>query len=106
MSPRYVAARLSLSEILLSTRIVKKFSLTTCWQGKLNMPISPFVPGLMPPLGTDQKGRYFWTEGSTVIVVGEQVGVVSGAEQRVPLRAAAEGTVSTSVMPFDCLIPS
>src|ERR1700731_4610630 len=101
MSRRYVAPRLSLSEILLSTRVVKKFSLTTCWLAKVNIPISPFAPALMPPLGRGQRGRYFWAEGSTVIVVGEQAGVVSGAEQRVPARAAADGTVSKLVMPFD-----
>src|ERR1700688_1035158 len=60
LSPRYVAARLSLSEILISPRVVKKkFSLTTCWPAKLNIPRSPFDPALMPPLGRDQKGRYF-----------------------------------------------
>src|ERR1700674_5686796 len=101
MSPRYVAVRLSFSEILLSTRIVKKFSLMTCWPAKVKIPMSPFVPDLVPPLGTCQKGRYFWAEGSTVIVFGEQAGVVSGAEHRVPARAAADGTVFTVVMPFD-----
>src|ERR1700692_2737755 len=101
MSPRYVAARLSLSEILASPRVVKKFSLTTCWAAKVKIPMSPSVPELMPPLGRGQKGRYFWAEWSTVTVVGVQAGVVSGAEQRVPLRAAAEGTVTTLVMPFD-----
>src|ERR1700674_5320184 len=101
MSPRYLAVRLSLSEILLSTRAVRKFSLIACWPAKVKIPISPFDPALMPPLGTDQKGRYFWAEGSTVIVLGEQAGVVSGAEQSIPLRAATDGTVSTSVTPFD-----
>src|ERR1700730_4913832 len=106
MSPWYVVARLSLSEILSSTRVVKKFSLMTCWPAKVKIPISPFVPDLMPPLGRGQKGRYFCAEASTVIAVGVQAGIGSGAEQRVPLRAAAEGTVSTAVMPFDCRIPS
>src|ERR1700756_4823688 len=101
MSPRYVAARLSLSEILLSTRIVMKFSLMACWPAKVKIPISPFEPGWVPPLGAGQKGRYFWADGSTVIGVGEQAGVVSGAEQRVPPCAATDGTVSTLVMPFD-----
>src|ERR1700730_12537072 len=99
MSLTYVPVRVSLSEMLLSTRVVKKFSLTTCWTAKLNIPISPFVPGLMPRLGTGQKGRYFCTEGSTVIGVGVQGGVVSGAEHRIPPRAATEGAVPTLVMP-------
>src|ERR1700730_1837443 len=108
MSLRYVTAKPSLSEILLSTRVVKKFSLMTCWPANVNIPISPLVPGLMPLLGIDQKGRYLWTEGSTPpgIGAGVHAGEVSGAEQRVPLRAATEGTVSKLVMPRDWRIPS
>src|SRR4029077_5869342 len=101
ISARYMAARPSLSEILLSTRVVKKSSLMTCLPANLNVPRSPFVPGVRPALGKGHKGRYFWTEGSTAIIVGTQAGLVSGAEQRVPFRAATEGTVSTFVMPFD-----
>src|ERR1700730_4247175 len=108
MSLTYVPVRVSLSEMLLSTRVVKKFSLTTCWTAKLNIPISPFVPGRLPRLGKGHKGRYFPAAASTPpgIGVGVQAGVVSGAEHRIPLRAATEGAVPTLVMPFDWRMPS
>src|SRR6266550_4517920 len=107
MSPRYVTARLSLSAILMSARVVKKFSFTTCWAAKVKIPMSPSVPGTIPPLGRGQKGKYFWAAGSTP--PGTGVGVqddASGAEQRVPLRAAGDGTVDSLVIPFDWRIPS
>src|SRR5487761_336735 len=106
MSPRYVPVRLSLSEILPSTRAVTKFSVITCWPEKVARPMSPLLPGLLPPLGAGQKGRYFWADGSTVILDGVQAGVVSGAEQSVPPRAATEGTVTRLEVPRDCRIPS
>src|ERR1700752_2722997 len=53
MSPRYVTTKVSLSDSLSSTRMVPKFSVTTCWPATVKRPMSPFEPGLMPDLGKD-----------------------------------------------------
>ena len=74
----------------------------------MNDAISPFDRGrILSEMG--QKGRYFWTEGSTTPgngVDGIGAGVQgldgsSGAEQRIPLRAAFEGTEIELGMPFE-----
>src|ERR1700730_966333 len=44
-SLRYVTTRVSLSENLSSTRVVTKFSVTTCWPATVKRPMFPFEPG-------------------------------------------------------------
>src|ERR1700674_2307898 len=102
----YVPKRLPLSESLISTRVVTKFSLTACWPGKVNTPISP-LPS-MDPSRRCQKVKYACALGSTVTAVGVQglLGSPSGIEHNCPLRAAWDGTVVNEVMPFDCRMPS
>src|ERR1700680_1699094 len=104
LSYTYVPKRLSFSENLWSTRIVKKFSLTTCCAAKRKTPVSP-VPS-SGPFGRAKRPKYFCAPGSTVTVVGVQVGGVSGTEQRGPLRAAGDGTGTIEVRPNDCRTPS
>src|SRR6202521_555467 len=94
--------RLSFSEILASPRIVKKFSVTRRWAEKPNAAV---LPSGLVLAETGQKGRYFWTEGSTVTLHwsvipvatqpdGNRVGsLVAPGKLRSPLRALFDGTV-------------
>ncbi len=75
--------------------------------GKGEYSYIPVCPGLNAAVREGPQGKIFLGRRvHACIGVGAQAGVVSGAEQRVPLRAATEGTVSTFVMPLDWRIPS